>query len=502
MANYLKVAMKETIVALLALGWSFRRIERETGIRRETISRYADEARAKPATPPTGSDQNRPGCPPAQPSLCFQYQAVIESKLQRGLDARRIHQDLQHEHGFQGSYDSVKRFCRKLKKTQPEVFARVEVEPGSQVQVDFVRGAPTLDPSTGKYRRPHLFHAVLCYSRHSYEEVVWRQDLATFIRCFENAFVAFGGCTEIVTIDNLKAGVTKACFYDPEINPVFAAFARHYGFAVLPTRPRTPRQNGKVERSHQYAESSALRGRRFETLEEQNLHLQWWNRNVARLRIHGTTKQQVWARFVDQEKGSLRSLPHERFSFFRSSTRKVSPDGHIELERAFYSVPHRYLGLELRVDWDDRVVRIYHEHEQVAFHPRTQAGTFQTEPGHLPVEKRYVHHRLESDLLARAERVGPDVSAWAQAALLARGVLAYRLLQGVLSLTRKHSAQTVNRACRIALDHQAFRYRTLVTLCKRQSPEQKPLFIQEHELIRPLSEYIELIEKGISDALP
>jgi len=494
MANHLKMDRKQAVLALLRLGWSYRRIERETGVRRETVAKHDPDRDSKAARAPTGGGENRPGRPPGQ-SLCEPWRELIEAKLKRGLDARRIHQDLVHEHGFAAGYDSVKRFCRRLRKSRPHVFARIETGPGEQLQADFFKGAPTRTES-GRHRRPHVFRAVLSYSRHSYEEAVWRQDLPTFIRCFENAFRFFGGSVGTVRIDNLKAGITRACHYDPDVNEVFAAFARHHGFAVLPIRPRTPRENGKVERGHGYAESSALRGRRFDSLDEQNKHLLWWNENVARQRIHGTTKEQVLARF-EREKPQLKPLPGQPFRLFRCGGRVVSADGHVEVDKAFYSVPHAFLGRELRVQWDERMVRIYDGETQVALHARQSAGRFRTEPEHLPVGKRHVHLKMEEHLLAKARAIGRDAGLWAEDALRERGVLAYRLLQGVISLTRRHPAETVNEACATALRHRAFRYRTLAALCKRQTPRQQPLFASEHELIRPLSEYVELLGKGL-----
>lgn len=144
MANHLKMEKKETVLALLRLGWSYRRIERETGVRRETISKHDPARDSKAARAPTGtSAQKRPKRPPGSVSLCEPHRELIESKLELGLDARRIHQDLVHEQGFAGSYDSVKRFCRGLRKSQPEVYARVETAPGAQLQADFSKGAPT-----------------------------------------------------------------------------------------------------------------------------------------------------------------------------------------------------------------------------------------------------------------------------------------------------------------------------------------------------------------------
>jgi len=504
MSNYLRMEKKQAVIGLLRLGWTYRRIQRQTGVRRETISRYDRELDSKAANVPPGSgegeagseDQKRPKRPPGNPSRCGGYRELIEQKLQTGLTGKRIHQDLVFEHGFSVSYDSVKRFCRRLKKRSPEVFARIEVPPGSQMQVDFCQGAPTRYPGSDRFRRPHLFQAILSFSRHCYQEVVWRQDLPTFIRCFENAFRYFGGVSSVVVIDNLKSGITDACFYDPEVNRIFAALATHYGFTVVPIRPRTPRHNGKIERNHQYTESSAIRGRRFESLEDQNRHLEWWNSNIARLRIHGTTKQQVWERFVTLEQSALQSLPQDRFRFFQTGTRTVSSDGHIELAGAFYSVPDRYLGIRVRVDWDNQLIKIYHLDQQIALHTRTGPGRFQTTPEHLPEYKRPQQDQIEARLLAKALAIGPAALAWATEALQIRGLLGHRLLQGMISLTRRHPAHSVNQACQTALGHHAFRYRTLVALCKRQPSEQAPLFSSQHELIRPMTDYQELIQEG------
>ena len=176
MANFLKMEKKQTVLALLRLGWSYRGIERETGVRRETISKYDPSRDSKPAKVAPGSgEQKRPRRPPGLHSLCEPFRKEIEKKLLQGLQAKGIWQDLVFEHGFDGAYNSVKRFCRKLKAESPRVFARVETPPGQDMQIDFGQGALTRTES-GRYRRPHVFKAVLCHSRHSYEEVVWRQE--------------------------------------------------------------------------------------------------------------------------------------------------------------------------------------------------------------------------------------------------------------------------------------------------------------------------------------
>src|SRR5208337_2264188 len=162
--------------------------------------------------------------------------------------------------------------------------------------VDFGQGAWVVEVE--RRRKTHLFRCVLSHSRKGYSEAVWRQTAETFIRCLENAFRHFGGVTATVVIDNLKAGVIQPDWFDPEINPKLEEFARHYGTAILPTKPAMPRHKGKVEAGVKYAQNNAVKGRRFESLAAQNVFLAHWERTVADTRIHGTTRQQVGALFA------------------------------------------------------------------------------------------------------------------------------------------------------------------------------------------------------------
>ena len=319
--NTLKVNEQHAIHSLHGRGWSRRRIARELGIDRGTVGKYLDAA--KPAIPTAGSEvpagsnpaiptlgpvdtpEAKPaiptaGSPAGRRSLCEPLRSVIEAGLQSGLSAQRLFQDLTAEHGFTGSYQSVKRFARQLGATTELPFRRMECAPGEQVQIDFGLGAWI--EADGKRRRPQLFRAVLGHSRKGYSEVVWRQDTETFLRCIENAFRHFGGVTHTVVIDNLKAGVLAADWYDPELNPKLREFALHYGTTILPTKPATPRHKGKIESGVKFTQENALKGRRFGSLAEQNHYLAEWERTVADKRIHGTVRQQVGKLFETAER--------------------------------------------------------------------------------------------------------------------------------------------------------------------------------------------------------
>jgi len=262
MANYLKMDKKQQIYGLLQLGWSYRRIEKETGVRRETVSRYHREWLAKAAKVPTGLPRGK--------STAHPYRDFIEAGLKKGLSYQRIWQDLREEYAYCGSYDSVRRYANRIKRSRPELADVMHAAPGEEAQVDFFQGPLTLDPETGRYFRPHVFRMVLSHSRHSYEEAVRTQDLLSFIRLHERAFRFFGGIPRVVRLDNLKAGVARACLYDPDINPVYQAFASHSGFCPLPCFPGKAEEKGKVEKAGGYLKSNALKGRRFDSLAELN----------------------------------------------------------------------------------------------------------------------------------------------------------------------------------------------------------------------------------------
>lgn len=538
MANRLKMAVVDSIYTLLAQGHSRRWIARALGIDRETVRRYADLARSNPAGAPPGSagpgppaDPNPAGASPGlgasrgdapdtskpatappgslggsgvvQPSACEPFHAVIVDKLEQGLSAKRIWQDLVGDHAFAAKYHSVRRYVQKLNRTSPLPFRRMECEPGAEAQVDFGQGAPVDQPG-GRRKRPHAFRIVLSHSRKAYSEVVWRQSTEEFIRCIENAFWHFGGVPQTLVIDNLKAAVTKADWYDPELNPKIRDFCRHYGTVILPTRPRTPRHKGKVEGSVKYVQSNALKARTFPSLADQNRHLLDWERTVADTRIHGTTQKQVGKCFEEVERPVLLPLPAERFPSFQEGKRIVNRDGHVEVAKAYYSVPPEYLGRTIWARWETRVVRIFDDRmRQIAEHVRLEPGRFSTSPGHISSRKISGVERGTAWMLNKVSLIGPKSSQWSEAMLARRGIEGVRVLQGLMSLTQRHTADAIEKACAIAHGHGAYRLHDVRALIDRQASTQEQFaFAEEHEIIRSLSEYEELVHSAFTQENP
>jgi transposase len=515
MGNYLMTTTQQQIGTLLDLGWTQRRIARELGVHRETVGRYARlrsgpaEVIAGTANPDedVGGVQNRPN-PIAGPnpitgpeSAAAAHHDFIQRGLEKGLTAQRIWQDLVELHGFAHGYLSVQRYARRLKGRDRELADHMEHPPGEEGQIDFFKSkAPIRDPRTGCRKYPWVFRMTLSCSRHGYEEALPDQKARAFMRAHEHAFLFFGGVPRVVRMDNTRTAVTRACFYDPDLNEQYEAFAKHWDFIPLPAKPRHPQEQGVQERSGGYVNDNALKGRSFETLGDLNEHLRGWNRRVAQQRIHGSTRRQVLTHFLEVEQPALRPLPAERFQLFEVGTRVVHFDGYVEVDSSYYTAPHHLTGQRVRVRWDERLVRIYHQGRLVRVHAKqARPGTWVTNDADRPAYKPARQEAYQRNLLARAEHIGENAAAWARAAVVVRDVRSYRLLQGLLALTRRHPRECVDRACAVALGASCFRYKTLRRLVEQEverTPPPASRLTQEHALIRPLSDYAALAAAG------
>jgi transposase len=505
MANVLKMAKEQAILGLLEKGWSYRRISRELSVDRGTVARYDRLRNLKPAIPTPGSgssDESKPAIStpgsgnalPGRDSLCKPLAEEIGRKLDQGLSAQRIFQDICSEHGFTGSYSSVKRYVRRVGTSTPLPFRRMEVEPGLEAQVDFGAGAWIVNDEAR--RRPHIFRITLSHSRKGYSEPVFRQTTENFIRALESAFRRFGGVPKTLVIDNLRAAVKNADWFDPDLNPKIMEFARHYGIVVLPTKPRMPRHKGKVESGVKYVKDNALKGRTFTSLAQQKEFLDHWEQTVADTRIHGTTKQQVHRVFEDVERPALQPLPAESFPFYHEGRRKVHRDAHVEVDRAYYSVPPEYLGREVWVRWDARLIRIFNDRfEQITIHARMEPGKFSTNRAHLADKKIAGVERGVQYFLDKIIHIGPHAHQWAKTMLDERGIEGVRVLLGFVALTKRHKPHQIEKASRIALRANLFRLRPLRELIKRAEENPEPPFTETHEIIRPLAHYQNLISQ-------
>jgi transposase len=529
MSNVLSDDKRHSVLALGRLGWSLRRIEEATGVRRETASAYLkaagiavrgrggrprvwppkpattrgvspDSGRPKPATtgevsPDSGGPERPPGRAPSA-SACEPYRELIVEALGCGRNAKAIWQDLVEDHGFEAGYASVRRFVARLRgSTSPEARVVITTPPGEEAQVDYGDGPMVRDPSSGKYRRTRLFCLTLGHSRKSVRLLTWKSSSQTWAELHEEAFRRLGGAPRVVVLDNLREGVLTPDIYDPTLNPLYRDVLRHYGVVALPCRVGDPDRKGKVESGIGHAQKTPLRGLRFESLDEAQAYLDRWEERWADTRIHGTTKRQVAAMFAE-EKPHLRELPLEPFRYYRWGERTVNLDGCIEVEAAFYGAPPGWIGRRVRAQWDELHVRVLHPKtgQLLREHLRTRRGHHRIQERDRPSRTP----RSTEALLRRAHFAGDHVGTLCEQIHKTEGEHGVRRILGVLSLAKKHGPAAVDDAAQAALEMGAPSYRFVRRYLERRPPV--PLSLRQVDpLIRQLTLYRDLIDQRTGD---
>jgi len=496
--NVLKAHLRTTIQTLLERGAGHREIERRTGVDRKTIRRYARLANSP--TPATGSsgvagpdastlaEPCAPNSRSQQVSACEPYRAWIEREVGLGRNAVSLYQELVELHGFPHNYNSVKRFVRKLRVRAPERFDVLEFLPGEEAQVDFGMGALT-EYRPGRFKRPYLFVMTLKYSGKSFRKTVWKADQETWARLHEEAFHVFGGCPLYAVLDNLKAGVIKADLYEPELNPLYAAVLRHYGVVADPCRVQDPNRKGTVENAIQHTQGTALKGKRFASIEQQNAWLAHWEERWASLRIHGRKKRQVLEMFRE-EQPSLLPLPAERFRYFKQDTRTVDDAGLVQIDGSYYAALPAAPHSEVTVRIYEREIEILRADGQcLRRHPKShRKGSFTLEGG----DRLFNPSRESARLLAKAQRIGPHTAAFAQTLFAQLGRPGHRALYGLTNLARTYPRPAIEDACGRMIAAECYAYSAVKQILERihatRSVEEAEL-IQTGPQIRTIDEY-------------
>ncbi len=307
------------ILRRVHLGERARRIARDLGVSRNTVAhdqRWAAQRGVLTGPLPEPAAlaamlATPPGPRPAQEqSLVEPYGAQVLAWHAQGVEGQAIWQLLAEQHGFGGSYSSIKRFLRRVAPPTPRATLRLEVAPGEEAQVDFGFGGLVRDPELDRVRRAWVFVMTLSCSRHQYAELVFDQSIATWLRLHRAAFEFFGGVPRRVVLDNLRAAIVHAALDDPEVQRSSREFAEYDGFLIAPCRPRTPEHKGKVEQGGVHdVKRNALAGRDFRDLHDGNRHLLRWCVETAGRRVHGTIKQVPLEVFDQVEHAALQRLP-------------------------------------------------------------------------------------------------------------------------------------------------------------------------------------------------
>jgi transposase len=434
-------------------------------------------------------DSSETGPPPPAAinrSACEPYRPWIASQVKLGRNAQAIYQDLVDTQAFTHSYNSVKRFVATLKQREPERYDVLEFLPGEECQVDYGLGAFTLH-RTGRYKRPLLFVMTLKYSGKSFRRVVWKTDQVIWAQLHEEAWRSFGGCCQYVVLDNLKEGIIKPDLYEPSINPVYAAMLSHYGVVADPARVRDPNRKGTVENAIGHTQSTALKGRRFETIEEQNAFLTQWEARWASMRIHGRKKRQVMEMY-EEEKPHLQALPIEGFRYFTQGIRTVDDAGLVTVDCSYYpalpATPHSQVIVRIYTNdieiLDDRgtVLRCHSK--------ATRKGQFC-----LRDEDRIFNPSRDTlRLFDRVQKIGPYSMKLAKEIFARRGRPGQRAIYGLVNLPRTYTRVDIEAVCQRLLESDCISYSALKKALERQAKTPPaPRLTQSDPAIREIGEY-------------
>jgi transposase len=418
--------------------------------------------------------------PPAKPnSSLLPHQEQVELWYRQGIQASTIHITLQRQHGFSGSYNMVQRFVKKLKSKSAEVTIILEFKPGECVQVDFGAGPKLIDVTTGEVVSTWIFVMVLAWSRHMYAEIVYRQDIETWLGCHRRGFEWFNGVPSKVIIDNPKCAITKACYYDPVVQRSYAEYAEGCGFIVSPCPPRDPQKKGRVESGVKYVKNNFVPLRQFRNLEDANQQLKSWILETAGNRTHGTTHEKPLTLFTQTESFHLKALPERHPELAVWAKVLLHGDCHVQYLKCRYSAPYQLVKQLLWLRASETTVRIYHEHILVAVHPRLfKPGTKSTLQEHLPPNAiAYCMHDARW-CLEQATKIGTHCHHVIQH-LLNHSVVDYlRAAQGIIGLQKSYGDVRVDAACKRALAFQSPYYQTIKSILKK-GLEYAPLPEQE-----------------------
>jgi transposase len=411
------------------------------------------------------------------------------------VEYRQAHPD---GYGYSQFCQNYRAWAKRLKPSMRQTHRA-----GEKLFVDYAgQTVPVVEPQTGEIRQAQIFVTVLGASSYTYAEAHWAQDLPNWIGAHVRALAFLGGVPEVLVPDNLKAGVKSPHLYEPDLNPSYQEFATHYGLAVVPTRPRKPKDKAKVEVGVQVVERwilARLRNRTFFNLGDLNRAIRelLTDLNARPMRHLGQSRQELFAA-LDQP--MLQALPAQLYEFGFWKKARVHLDYHVEFDHHFYSVPFMLVGQEVEIRATAHTVEIFFQRKRTASHPRAQGfdpltpkgrGRFSTLAEHMPPAHQKYHAWSPERFLRWAEEFGPHTRHLIQAVLDSRRhpQQAYRSCLGILGLGKHYTAARLEAACRRALPAGIRSYKGVHNILENhldQVPidEPHPAGLAEHANIR------------------
>lgn len=456
---------------VLRLKWvchqSNRAIARSCHISHSTVREYLDRAQAAGLSWPLPADLDEatlfqrlfpPSAHPTPGSSPCPDWAVVQTELRRkGVTLRLLWEEYRAAHPDGYGYSQFCALYRTWAKQRKTAMRQVH-KAGEKVFVDYAgQTVPITDPTTGAVHPAQIFVGVLGASSYTFAEAQESQELAHWIGGHVRMFAFFGGVPALVVPDNLKAGVTHPCRYEPDLNPTYQEFAQHYGVAILPARARKPKDKAKVEVGVQIVERwilARLRDRTFFSLAELNLAIRdlLAEMNAKPMEDFGRSRQEL---FDLLDRPALQPLPAQPYEFAVWKKARVHLDYHVEFEHHYYSVPYALIHQEVELRVTAETVEVFSQHQRVASHRRVAApGQHTTLPEHMPPAHQAAQEWTPDRFLHWAQNLGPHTTQLIQAVLTSRQhpQQAYRSCLGILRLVHRYDAARLEAACGRALE--------------------------------------------------
>ena len=493
------------ILRLRQAGLSIRQIRASTKVSVGNIQKLlakADVLELSWPLPPELDDNRlaRLFYPGADTCVSTRYQvpdwSVIHQELKRkGMTKQLLWEEYTQQ--YPNRCYSYSQFCDRYRhwhKRQKRSMRQTH-KAGEKCFVDYCGPTvPIVCADTGEIHPAQVFVAVLGASNYTYAEATLSQALPDWLGSHVRSFEYFGGSTAIVVPDNLRSGVSRACRYDPDLNPSYQQWAEHYQVAVVPARPYKPKDKAKAEVGVQIVERwilARLRHHTFFSLAELNqcirTLLDELNQKPFK-QLPGNRRQA----FEQLDQPVLKALPLHPYRYVDIKPVKVNIDYHVQYQMHHYSVPHQYVGEMLELHASDTLITLYFRQQQITSHPRNHRPGMTTEPAHMPKRHQKQQQWTPGRLKNWARDIGPAVLAWVDAQLTTKAhpEQAYRVCLGLLNLSRAYPRERLEAACRIANKAGLIRLKQVKSILQSnrdQLPEQLDLeteLPQDHENIR------------------
>lgn len=460
------MAIQNEIKRLKDLGHNKSEVSRILGINRETVRKYwqTTEALEEIDTPDWVNE-------------------IDWDRINHDINSKVPKKILYEELIETNELPSYQAFCQYIRNnikedSKAKVVVKIERTPGDSIEVDYSGDTvQIISPATGEIKTVELFVGCLSYSGYMFAEFTLSQKLEDFINSHNNMFKYFGGVTRYIIPDNCKTAVTKTDKYDPLVNRTYHDMCVHYNIAVDPADSYSPRHKPNVEKAVHVIQQGffpRIRKKTYTSLYELNRDLKEW----LKKKNHESMKNRGHSRnyFYNLEKDQLKDLPASSYEICHFKKAKVHPDCHIQHQRNFYSVPYKYVGKEVDVKFNSKIIHVFYETKRIASHSILMGHThYSTIPEHYPEEKVVKINYHLSQARLKAIKIGPNMEALIERLIRMDKfpLKTLRKVQGVLGLNSSFSNEALDYGAELCLDFNKLTYQGLKNYAKHYRPREK-----------------------------